>query len=645
MLLNNNSTVGLFDYDSSDFYTMITRLLLSGQPMLLIYSQIVDLVKDIAQRGIVILEQQINNINALKSKIADVLYRNTMAKTAWVRKLAHYVVKNISITANGQLLETISSDRLETYQQLTQKNKSTYYKMIGHCDELMTYHDKPKRSRTIYLPLIFWFNQAVSQSLPLIASTATEYIINIELRNLSDVLYTEPFAKLFNPEKTIDTDPTMGRSYLVCEYIYLSPEERQLFMHTPLEYLVREVQVNELVINAAEENNLTVGYPFANPCEYLVMLIKSAAHTDTAIRKTSADYFYGERQWDNYGLLPYYDLSLIRQAIECHYQEVVSFINRDIVIDYHYVVRLRENMMSLSLLFDICDPAIILALVIEVYQIAGLAQEISKAELLVAVGQTYLMFKAGLSRLLLGTVPNICQIIDDVYYRHTDCTINKLVWIIYAQIDRYMPYNLLNILHYVCPFVTDLYLLSVLRQITCAVEQLSAAEQQMLNSKPIIDLYYKNIIYQSGTFIPFVAVNLTAHNMAVKLNHTINTKPVDLIDYQQYLIPHPAINPLVQGHIQLNEQPIIPITSSGLFWSAVIPNWYFKMGPDTGVNVYSWSRHPLQSQPTGSINMSRIDNCQAILRLQLNGYSATITTLAITFNILRYLSGLSGKAW
>ena len=67
---------------------------------------------------------------------------------------------------------------------------------------------------------------------------------------------------------------------------------------------------------------------------------------------------------------------------------------------------------------------------------------------------------------------------------------------------------------------------------------------------------------------------------------------------------------------------------------------------NAGINVYSFALKPEEHQPSGSLNMSRIDT--AVLDLQYNGgTSATkqVSIFAVNYNVLRILSGMGGIAY
>jgi len=78
-----------------------------------------------------------------------------------------------------------------------------------------------------------------------------------------------------------------------------------------------------------------------------------------------------------------------------------------------------------------------------------------------------------------------------------------------------------------------------------------------------------------------------------------------------------SINPVYSAQLQLNGQDRFPIRE-GNYFNYVQPYQHFNSTPADGINVYSFAFHPLQFQPSGSVNLSRIDTTQ----LNINYLSA-----------------------
>jgi len=85
----------------------------------------------------------------------------------------------------------------------------------------------------------------------------------------------------------------------------------------------------------------------------------------------------------------------------------------------------------------------------------------------------------------------------------------------------------------------------------------------------------------------------------------------------------------------------------GRYFNLVQPYQHHENVPNNaGINVYSFALKPEEHQPSGSLNMSRIDT--AVLDLQYYGDTTAdkqVSIFAVNYNVLRILSGMGGIAY
>jgi hypothetical protein len=108
-----------------------------------------------------------------------------------------------------------------------------------------------------------------------------------------------------------------------------------------------------------------------------------------------------------------------------------------------------------------------------------------------------------------------------------------------------------------------------------------------------------------------------------------------------------GVNPTATAKLQLNGHDRFS-TRKGRYFNEVQPYQHHENVPATGVNVYSFALKPEEQQPSGSANMSRIDN--ATLQLTLTSDAANLTNpivkvFATNYNVLRIMSGMGGLAY
>ena len=342
------------------------------------HDTIINLLKDIAAKGLILINQQKNELNAFQTKLYDILYRSgnqCQAKSAWIRKLGHYLVESCTLKCNNDVIDHHISDWYESHHEVSKKYgiEPAYLKMIGHREDLIVFDDNVKKSYTVVIPFVFYFNKHPALSLPLNASFNSQYSISIKLRDLEDVAYKEQFSDYIGA-------PTISNSHLMVEYIYLSNEERKIFITNKLEYVIDQLQheiftltdnkmdsmyctakstyltrseldatINPTIIfytDYAVTSNvnksgikrltnspvyqspihhkiITIENHFNHPSKLMIVLIKPLVHTDVQYRSSSnPQYFHGEKQWDNYGLYSYYNHSKLLNVKKSFYQKL-----------------------------------------------------------------------------------------------------------------------------------------------------------------------------------------------------------------------------------------------------------------------------------------------------------------------------------
>jgi len=112
-------------------------------------------------------------------------------------------------------------------------------------------------------------------------------------------------------------------------------------------------------------------------------------------------------------------------------------------------------------------------------------------------------------------------------------------------------------------------------------------------------------------------------------------------------------NPVSEALLQLNGHDRFD-TQSGDYFNYVQPFQHHSNTPAAGINVYSFALHPEQHQPSGTANLSRIDNTQLSVWFKTDAVaginylasdSNDVYVYACSNNVLRIMSGMGGLAY
>ena len=114
-----------------------------------------------------------------------------------------------------------------------------------------------------------------------------------------------------------------------------------------------------------------------------------------------------------------------------------------------------------------------------------------------------------------------------------------------------------------------------------------------------------------------------------------------------------ASTPFADTILQLNGNDRFSVRD-GTYFSYVQPFQHHTNIPtNPGINVYSFALKPEDHQPSGTLNMSRIDTATLMVTTKSslsNAKSETLTfdginIYAVNYNVLRILSGMGGLAY
>ena len=139
-------------------------------------------------------------------------------------------------------------------------------------------------------------------------------------------------------------------------------------------------------------------------------------------------------------------------------------------------------------------------------------------------------------------------------------------------------------------------------------------------------------------------VSKWAHNTGHNYNSLANWNNYSA----DFLVNEHGKNSFVQGSIKLNGNDRIA-NREGRYFDLVQPYQHHTNIPKNGgINVYSFALKPEEHQPSGTLNMSRIDSAHLHVKINNNSQKkdgSTVLIYAVNYNVLRILSGMGGLAY
>lgn len=165
--------------------------------------------------------------------------------------------------------------------------------------------------------------------------------------------------------------------------------------------------------------------------------------------------------------------------------------------------------------------------------------------------------------------------------------------------------------------------------------------------------------------------NVTCSNVSTTLSVRDLSFPVDEMtdtrahkDDDVYVYQWNNFGLLIDGTGNMVEYALLQLNGhdrfdrrEGHYFNYVQPYQHHTNTPADGINVYSFALHPEQHQPSGSANLSRIDNTQLNIwffdetfkvgtpHLNFLNPDNKLYIYALSYNVLRIMSGMGGLAY
>ena len=205
--------------------------------------------------------------DSYKTNESTYLNRATVPSFSWIGNVGNFIFDEIELYFNDLLIDKQYSDWINIWHELnnTYNKKELLERMIGNIKELTELSTTSKESKTLMLPLRFWFCRNSGFNIPLIAMPYVNINLKFKISDVNNLV-----------RKDIGTKIVLGSELnmkLLVNYIYLDDSERKLFAEARHEYLIEQSQFNG-ISNIASSVSLVNVY-FRNNIKDIYWLVDS----------------------------------------------------------------------------------------------------------------------------------------------------------------------------------------------------------------------------------------------------------------------------------------------------------------------------------------------------------------------------------
>lgn len=543
------------------------------------------------------LKVEINAVD-LKLAVKSGSCGSETGKVAWVRRLGHAMIKEVEVEIGGSRIDRQYGVWMDVWYELTHTTSKErgYRAMIGDVDaltKLSTINNgsiEELPAYTLYVPLQFWFNRNPGLALPLIALQYHEVRLNFEFEDIQKLV-------VWSGSEVPDYRQfSMANASILVDYIYLDSEERRRFAQVGHEYLIEQLQFTGVESVTGSNTKLKLG--FNHPCKEIIWALRNGNFNGANLKKNGnrfLAYSNDDTNWTN------------RCCDDNALQAAADNIARGMVY------RPGKTLNGISS---------------EAKAIRGPTDGADSF-------CTSVKFSDG-EELKVNVVVNACVSMGVSGASLPSSAVGD--WYV-------LEYPLVNNLSDSKCLVKDLGA-NKIKEITVSIELNALGEWECygVRADSFEELTIGDISIPVGCF--------ESDYRATTVNG-LNPYDVSVVQLSNYgLKLDGSGNPVAQANIQLNgHDRFDPL--DGNYFNYVQPDAHHTRTPADGVNVYSFALHPEQHQPSGTANLSRIDNTQLNITFEdnsrksselcINLFSGSLFYVwAVNYNVLRIMSGMGG---
>lgn len=194
----------------------------------------------------------------------------------WTNAIGQLLVKCASIIIGGSTIDSLYSDLLFMWEELSGKSGKRLTEMVGKRYSRMQLICDSRCARVLYVPLPFWFTQHSGQALSLASLQFHGVQLQVEFERLENCIITSgPDVQVKNCASACCLTNTDLAAALETTYVYLDVAERQKFASLPFETLIiQHQQYCAQYTNAQARIQLSFNHPVIE----LIFAVRRAAN-------------------------------------------------------------------------------------------------------------------------------------------------------------------------------------------------------------------------------------------------------------------------------------------------------------------------------------------------------------------------------
>jgi hypothetical protein len=192
---------------------------------------------------------------------------------SWSNAIGQHLIKCASIVIGGSTVDTLYSDFLYMWEELTGKSGKRLTEMIGKRFSRQQLVNDSAGARLLFVPLPWWFTASSGQALSLASLQFHGVQIQVEFERLENCITVSDEARCGVVD--VATNQPLTQSSLAAAldttYVYLDTVERQKFSTTHYEQLITQLQSYTI---SSQNSQVRLSLNFNHPVIELIWAVR-----------------------------------------------------------------------------------------------------------------------------------------------------------------------------------------------------------------------------------------------------------------------------------------------------------------------------------------------------------------------------------
>lgn len=207
----------------------------------------------------------------------------------WVNAVGFALLKAVRLIVGGHVIDTLYSDYLYMYEELTGKAGKRLMDMVGKHESREQLIAYSRHAQRLYVPLPFWYSQVAGNALSLVSLAFHGVQLAVDFQELKKlIVISNPDVTVYKTTasaakgggSTLSSAMIADNDLQACvqtEYVYLDVSERNRFAEGLFDQLIHTVQCHQ---STGSTSTMTINLLFNHPVMQLIFAARLNVNDD-----------------------------------------------------------------------------------------------------------------------------------------------------------------------------------------------------------------------------------------------------------------------------------------------------------------------------------------------------------------------------